>query len=90
MKAVIKTVLATSVLLAAAASAALPYAITATAVGNTISSALSSAQQDIRERCAAAGRGAPGSMQITDTRSLGLQWQVTVTGHCGGIVAVRP
>jgi hypothetical protein len=89
MKTVIKTALATSVLFAAAASAALPYAITSTAVGKTISSALSSAQQDIRERCAAAGRGAPGNMQITDTRPLGMQWQVTVTGNCGGVSAIQ-
>ena len=88
MKAAITLFLASSLGFAATASAALPYAITATA--NSLDDASFNARQEAQARCAVAGLGPAGNLQITDSRPLGLQWQVTVAGNCGGRLAIRP
>lgn len=90
MRAATTLFLAGALVLGATASAALPYAITATATGNSLGDALFNAQQQAQARCAAAGLGVAGNLQITDSRPLGLQWQVTVAGNCGGRLAIRP
>lgn len=83
MKNAIKFVLTCSVVVAAVASAALPYAITATATGNSLGDALFNAEQEAQARCLAAGLGRAGNLRMSDSRRVGLQWQVTVAGNCG-------
>lgn len=90
MRTAITLFLASSLVVAATASAALPYAISATATGNSLGDALFNAQQQAQAHCAAAGLGAAGNLQVTDSRPLGMQWQVTVAGNCGGRLAIRP
>ena len=89
MKTAIKRVLACSVVVVGVASAALPYAITATATGNSLGDAMSNAEQDAQARCLAAGLGRSGNLRMTDSRRLGLMWQVTVAGNCSAWAQVR-
>lgn len=89
MKAAIKLFLASTVVVATAASAALPYATTGTATGNSFADALFNAEQVAQARCQAAGLGGAGNLRMTDSRPLGLLWQVSVAGNCGGSLAIR-
>lgn len=90
MKNAIKLVLACSIVVAGAASAALPYAITGTATGNSLGDALFNAEQDAQARCLAAGLAPAGNLRMTDSRRVGLMWQVSVAGNCGERLQIRP
>lgn len=71
------------------AGAALPWLVTGVGTGGSLPAALSEANADARTRCMALGRSAPAHLDIVETQRIGLQYHVTVTGHCGEIMAAR-